>query len=84
MNLRLICASTYIFQFSIVFKHKAGRDHVIPDALSRLPAKLDPPVKPAQTTATVAQAFSGTTVELLDAFKTKLLKAYSEQEWKPI
>lgn len=37
LNLRLIRASDYIQRFNIILKHKPGKQHVVPDALSRLP-----------------------------------------------
>ena len=80
MNLKLIRASTYISQFNIVIKHKAGRDHVIPDALSRLPAR-----RPShEPTTTETQAYNGTIVELSEPFKARLLEAYKEREWATI
>lgn len=38
LNLRLIRASTYLFQFQLEIKYRPGKQHIIPDALSRLPA----------------------------------------------
>lgn len=38
LNLRLIRASQYLSQFDLDVRHKAGRLHTVPDALSRLPA----------------------------------------------
>ena len=36
LNLRLIRASTYLSQFRLDVKHRPGKEHVVPDALSRL------------------------------------------------
>ena len=36
LNLRLVRASTYLSQFKLNVKYRPGKDHVIPDALSRL------------------------------------------------
>ena len=83
LNLRLIRASTYLSEFQLLIRHKAGRDHVIPDALSRLPAVLD---KPAikQDTAVETQVYNGTIVELSSTFRARLLEAYKKQEWVAI
>ena len=81
LNLRLIRASTYISQFNIVIRHKAGRNYVIPDALSRLLAKAEASHKVEMTEAC---AYSGTIVELSESFKTRLLEAYKVQEWVTI
>lgn len=37
LNLRLMRASDYIQRFNIILKHKPGKQHIVPDALSRLP-----------------------------------------------
>lgn len=82
LNLRLICASTYLSQFNIAVKHKAGRDHIIPDALSSIPAAQDQPRK--IETAGETHAYSGTIVELSELFRSRLLDAYKEREWATI
>lgn len=38
LNLRLTRASTYLFQFNLDVRYRSGKQHVIPDALSRLSA----------------------------------------------
>ena len=38
LNLRLVRSSTYLSQFQLDIKYRPGKQHVIPDALSRLPA----------------------------------------------
>lgn len=83
LNLRLIRASTYLSQFRLLIRHKAGRDHVIPDALSKLPAVSD---KPAikRDTAVETQVYNGTIVELSSTFRARLLEAYKKQEWAAI
>ena len=39
LNLRLIRASQYLSQFNLGVRHKPSKEHIVPDALSRLPAK---------------------------------------------
>ena len=36
LNLRLVRASTYLSQFQLEVKYRPGKDHIVPDALSRL------------------------------------------------
>ncbi|KAG7004443.1 hypothetical protein G7Y79_00025g057290 [Physcia stellaris] len=36
LNLRLVRASVYLSQFRLKVKYRSGKDHVVPDALSRL------------------------------------------------
>lgn len=83
LNLRLIRASTYISQFNIAIKHKAGREHIIPDTLSRLPSTLNRALKTV-TQTTEVHAYAGTTVELSEAFKERILEAYKTQKWAVI
>lgn len=40
LNLRLFRASDHIPRFDLVIRHKPGRLHLMPDALSRLPTKV--------------------------------------------
>ena len=36
MNLRLVRVSQFLRQFHLIVRHKPGKEHIIPDALSRL------------------------------------------------
>lgn len=36
MNIRLVRASQFLQQFRLVVQHKPGKEHILPDALSRL------------------------------------------------
>lgn len=36
MNVRLVKASQFLRQFHLIVRHKSGKEHIIPDALSRL------------------------------------------------
>ena len=36
LNLRLVRASQFLQQFKLNVRHKSGKEHIIPDALSRL------------------------------------------------
>ena len=62
LNLRLMRASTYLSQFNIAVKHKARRDHVIPDALSQLPAR---------SSCTVVELSDTFKAQLLEAYKKR-------------
>lgn len=41
LNMRLIRASQYFFQYQLDLRYKPGKQHVLPDALTRLPAAKD-------------------------------------------
>ena len=36
MNVRLVRASQFLRQFQLDVRHKPGKEHIVPDALSRL------------------------------------------------
>ncbi len=45
LNFRLIWASEYLQKFNIEIRHKPGKQHIVPDALSRL-ASINSDTKP--------------------------------------
>lgn len=63
LNLRLICAATYLLQFLLNMKHKFDRDHKILDTLFRLSTK---PL--AQLETLEIEALYGTLIELSNSF----------------
>ena len=98
LNLRLVRASDYIQRFDLDIRHKPGRTHIVPDALSRLASlntsesstegELD-----ALFTLTGADTshpeidvlFTCSLVEMDAAFRQKILNGYkAEAGWKRI
>ena len=79
LNLRLIRSSMYLSQFNITIRHKAGREHIILDAMSQLPAAHDAVTQ--LKTAVIAETYTGTVVELSSSFQTKLLESYKTKKW---
>ena len=49
VNLRLVRASQYLSQFSLDPYYKPGKEHIVPDALSRLPMKRKPKPNEVET-----------------------------------
>ena len=49
MNVRLVRASQFLRQFRLAVRHKPGKEHIIPDALSRLPSTNHDAVSTKQT-----------------------------------
>ena len=71
MNLRLVRASDYLQRFELVIRHKPGKQHVVPDALSRLESSYRPTVVEIGEldallayTAEPAYCFTATLVEM--------------------
>lgn len=91
LNLRLIRASQYLSQFRLEIRHKAGRLHLVPDALSRLQARRNRTTLEATTedegildTLTV-KGYPIATVEIDDDFKTRVQEGYEKDpRWKRI
>ena len=89
MNLRLVRASDYLQRFELVIRHKPGKQHVVPDALSRLENSYMEPSAPniGELDALIAYApdqqaimaccFSTSLVEMSTEFKQKLTQGYA-------
>ncbi len=88
LNLRLIRASQYLSQFDLDVRHKPGRIHLVPDALSRLLGDMEQ--KDDGKTGILedlgtAGTYHVTLVELADDFKKRLQDAYEQDTaWKRI
>ena len=94
LNLRLVRASQYLSGFNLAVRHKAGKANIVPDALSRLQADVEPDEKQAvleslygSTVSTLAEqvvplevvpVYHTTLVEMNDDFKKRLIAAYAQ------
>ena len=89
MNLRLVRASDYLQRFELVIRHKPGKQHVVPDALSRLENSYMNPAAPdigeldaltvyvPDQQATITYCFTVALVEMSTEFKQRLTKGYT-------
>ena len=83
MNVRLVRASQFLRQFRLDVTHKPGKEHILPDALSRL-ASCSPSMLPDDHSELDA-LFAATLVDMNEEFYSKLLAGYQEDEfWKRI
>ncbi len=64
LNLRLVRASQFLQQFKLNVRHKPGKEHIVPDALSRLASANTGQVDPHHSELDVLFAYSTTLVKL--------------------
>ena len=88
LNVRLIRASQFLRQFRLDVRHKPGKEHIVPDALSRLASsksmlsedhsELDVLYACATQALTYGSTYTyhATTVEMDEAFRKRLLAGY--------
>ena len=88
LNLRLVCASAFLSQFNLDVRFRPGKEHVVADALSRLPQQdnlaqglnefLDAQV--ASTEAT--HVYNATLIEMSEGFRKAIQTGYQrDQRW---
>lgn len=83
LNLRLVRASTYLPQFRLDVRHKPGKQHIVPDALSRLQSSAGTIARtsdPSQSEGILDMAYHVTLVEMSEDFKTRLKDAYRKNK----
>ncbi|SLM33512.1 reverse partial [Lasallia pustulata] len=88
VNLRLVRASQYISTFNLDIRFRPGKQHIVPDALSRLMNKAaEERVGTSSDEGTLDEvfAFYVSLVELTESYRAKLVKAYNEdKQWSKI
>ena len=86
LNLRLVRASQYLSQFSLDVRHKPGKGHVVPDALSRLSGttveRAPPSDQYEEGTLESLYAYNTTLIELDEGFKRRVMDGYiQDKQW---
>ena len=79
LNLRLVRASDYIQRFPLDIRHKPGKLHIVPDALSRLATTNSDPTMGNEgelDVLTVDVLFTTSLVEMSDDFRQRLSEQY--------
>ena len=98
MNVRLVRASQFLRQFRLDVRHKPGKEHIVPDALSRLASATSPTLPDDHSELDVLYAcatqainygsvynYSATMVEMDEAFHKSLVEGYQKDpHWKRI
>lgn len=91
MNLRLVRASQYLSQFELDVRYKPGKQHIVPDTLSRLTSTEHAP--PTQTLDDILEhgiriqtsCYNSTMLEVSTEFRELLTKAYNtDSHWSKI
>ena len=78
MNVRLVRASQFLSQFRLDIRHKPGKEHIIPDALSRLASTtLRPILADDHSELDVLYVYNNTVVEMSNDFRKRLIAGYS-------
>jgi transposase InsO family protein len=75
-NLRLVRASEYIQRFNLEIRHKPGKTHLVPDALSRLASTM-PAAKEPELDFAAAYNYTATLAEMSEDFRAQLLTGYA-------
>ena len=83
LNLRLVRASEYLQRFRIEVRHKAGRNNIVPDALSRLASRAS--YRSEESVLDTIDAYPVSLITVSDAFRKRLYEGYNnEPRWTRI
>lgn len=81
LNMGLIQASQYLSQFQLIVKYIPGRQHIVPDALSRLQSLASREGNNnTDVLGELNAAYHITTISIKPAFKKQLQAAYSQEK----
>ena len=83
LNLRLVRASDYVQRFNIILRHKPGKQHTVPDALSRLPT--DNSEQKLGSYGELDVLFTTSLVEMNEEFRKSITEGYdADPSWKKL
>lgn len=81
LNLRLVRASEFLQQFKLDVKHKPGKEHIIPDALSRLANATPTPTDPHYSELDALYIYNTTLIEIYPHLVSRILAGYNSDPW---
>lgn len=89
MNTRLVRVSQFLRQFRLEVRHKPGKEHIVPDALSRLATARPLGIVAADhlelDALHVAYDYLSTHVQMSSAFRARLVEGYAKDpRWAKI
>ena len=80
LNLRLVRASQFLQQFKLDVRHKPGKEHIVPDALSQL-ASVNRHLDPQRSELDALFTYNTTLVEMHLALVSRILAGYKADPW---
>ena len=81
LNLRLVWASQILQQFKLDVRHKPDKEHIIPDALSRLACANTRYPDPLPSELDALFTYNTTFVKIHPALVSRILASYKEDPW---
>lgn len=81
MNVRLVRASQFLQQFRLVVRHKPGKEHIIPDALSRLASANRAGHDEIYSELDALFTYHATLVEISPDLIKRILDGYLADDW---
>ncbi len=81
LNLRLVRASQFLQQFKLDVRHKPGKEHIIPDALSRLASTNTCHPDPQHLELDAYFTYNATLVEIHPVLVSRILAGYGVDPW---
>ena len=83
MNVCLVRASQFLRQFRLVVRHKPGKEHILPDALSRLASANTnlPSQDPSYSKLDAFFAYNTTLVAMNEDLAQRIVKGYESNPW---
>ena len=81
MNLRLIRASQFLQQFRLDVRHKPGKEHIIPDVLSRLASTNVGCSDASHTELDALFTYNATLIEIHPDLISRILAGYEDDEY---
>lgn len=79
MNVRLVRASQFLRQFPLEVRHKPGKEHIVPDALSRLASTNKSSLSSSHDE--LDALFTTTLIEMAPTFLEGLVQGYQEDDF---
>ena len=81
MNLRLVRVSQFLQQFNLDVRHKPGKEHIIPDALSRLASTNVGCSDPFHSELDALFTYNATLIEIHPNLISRILAGYEDDEY---
>lgn len=81
LNLWLVRASQFLQKFKLSVRHKPGKQHIIPEVLSRLASTTDGTTNPSYTEFDAFFVYNTTLVEIHPTLIARILAGYDVDAW---